>query len=304
MNTEKIKGIIVPILIPVDDEENIDENKLRFVVNHIIENGVHGILAFGSNSEFYMFDDDEMIEGLRIIVEETNDRVPVFFGIGEIRTRNCIRLAKRAAEFSIDGISVLQPMFIQPTEDSLFDHFQAIAESVPNMPILLYNNPGRAGYTMSADLVEKLAHEVNNIVGMKDSSGDLTQLSEFIRRNQDVDFKVLSGKDTIIFPGLAVGAVGSVCSTGNMYPELVSGIYDKYVAGDYEGALEDQFTLNPIRLSQNNSSFPAATKDMANLMGLDVGSPIQPTQPTTGVNFENMKKIMHEAGVLKENSLK
>lgn len=300
MNTDKIKGIIVPILIPVDKEENIDEVKLRFMVNHIIDNGVHGILAFGSNSEFYMFDDDEMIDGLRIIVEEVNGRVPVFFGIGEIRTRNCIRLAKRAAEFSIDGISILQPMFIKPTEEALYNHFKAIADSVPEMPVLLYNNPGRAGYTMSADLVEKLAHEVDNIVGMKDSSGDVTQLSEFIRRNRDVDFKVLSGKDTIIYAGMAVGAVGSVCSTANMYPRLVSGIYDKYVAGQFEEALEDQFTLNPIRLSQDPCSFPAATKDMANLLGLNVGQPILPTAPTKGNNLENMKKIMREKGFLKE----
>lgn len=298
MNTTNIKGIIVPLLTPVDKEENIDEAKLRLMVNHVIENGVHGILAFGSNSEFYMFDDEEMFDGLRIILEEVAGRVPVFFGIGEIRTRNCIRLAKRAQEYDIAGISILQPMFIKPTEEALFNHFKKIAESVSTTPVLLYNNPGRAGYTMSADLVERLAHEINNIVGMKDSSGDITQLSEFIRRNRDIDFKVLSGKDTIIYAGMSIGAVGSVCSTANMYPQLVSGIYDKFVAGNYKDALEDQFKLNPIRLSQDPCSFPAATKDMANLMGMDVGSSILPTEATKGKNLENMKAIMRESGFL------
>lgn len=298
IDIEKVKGIIVPIIIPVDKEENIDEVKLRFMVNHVIDNGVHGILAFGSNSEFYMFDEDEMIDGLKIILDEAKKRVPVYFCIGAIRTRNCIRLAKRAAALDIDGISVLQPMFIQPTEDSLYDHFKAIADAVPDTAVLLYNNPGRTGYTMSGNLVEKLAHNVANIVGMKDSSGDITQLSEFVRRNQDIEFHVLSGKDTIIFAGMAVGAVGSVCSTANIYPTLVSGIYNKYVAGDLEGSLKDQFILNPIRLSQDKCSFPAATKDMANLMGLDVGAPIRPTQETKGEALENMKHFMREAGYI------
>lgn len=295
---EKIKGIVVPLLTPVDAEERIDEEKLRFMVNHVIDHGVHGILAFGSNSEFYMFSDDEMLAATKIIVEEANHRVPVFFGMGKIRTSHSIELAKRAAELPIDGISILQPMFIQPTVEALYHHFKRIAEAVPETMVLLYNNPGRAGYTMSLPLVRRLAHEVDNIVGMKDSSGDITYLSELIRQNQDVDFRVMAGKDTIIFPALSVGAVGSVCSTANMYTELVSGIYDKFVAGDLKGALESQFILNPIRLSQDAASFPAATKDMANLMGLEVGASVLPTESSEGAVLEVMKQEMEKAGYL------
>lgn len=99
-----------------------------------------------------------------------------------------------AEQAGADGISVLQPMFLKPTEDELYAHFKAIANAVPNLPMLLYNNPGRVGYTMSGNLVERLAREVNNIVGIKDSSGDMTQTEEFIRRTQDLDFKVFGGK--------------------------------------------------------------------------------------------------------------
>lgn len=299
MDTTKIKGIIVPLLTPVDENENIHEEKLRFMVRHVIDNGVHGILAWGSNSEFYMFEDDEMIEATKIILDEAKGQVPVFFGLGHIRTKRAVNLAKRAAELAVDGISVLQPMFIKPTDDALYNHFKAVAESVPNKMVLLYNNPGRAGYPISHGVVEKLSHDVPNIVGMKDSSGDLNYTQEVIRRSRDIEFRVLTGKDTLIYAGMCVGAVGSVCSTSNMYTRLVSGIYDKYVAGDLEGALADQYKLNPIRNSQDPASFPAATKDMANLMGLDVGASILPTEPTKGPVLDNMIKEMKDAGYLK-----
>lgn len=297
-DTNKIKGIIVPIITPVDDSEKIDEGRLRKLVNHVIEHGVHGILAFGSNSEFYMFDDDEMIEATQIILDEAKGRVPVFFGLGTIRTSHAIRLAQKAAQLDVTGISVLSPMFIKPTEEALYHHFSAIADSIPNKMMLLYNNPGRAGYSLSLPLINRLAHDKVNIVGIKESSGDLTFLSEIIRQNADVNFKVMAGKDTIVYPALCVGAVGSVCSTANMFTELVSGIYDKYVAGDLKGALENQFILNPIRMSQDAASFPAATKDMANLMGMDVGASIAPTEATTGPILDQMKLEMKKAGFL------
>lgn len=299
-DVEKIKGIVVPLLTPVDQNEVIDEAKLRFMVNHVIDHGVHGILAFGSNSEFYMFDEEELLEATQIILDETKARVPVYFGVGAIRTKHAVRLAEKAAQLDVTGISVLQPMFIRPTEEALFHHFQTIAQAVSEKMVLIYNNPGRAGYTISLDTIERLAHEVPNIVGIKESSGDITFTSELIRRNQDIPFKVLAGKDTVIYPSLCIGASGAVCSTANMYPELVSGIYEQYVSGDWQGALNDQFRLNPIRLSQDAASFPAATKDMANMMGLDVGASVLPTEGATGAVLEKMRMEMKRAGFLNE----
>lgn len=264
----------------------------------MIEGGVHGILAFGSNGEFYMFDNDELKRGFDIIVDQAKGRVPVFFGIGAIRTKQAVHFAKMAEASGADGISILQPMFLKPTADELYDHFKTIADAVPNIPVLLYNNPGRVGYSISADLVEKLARNVENIVGMKDSSGDFTLLSEYVRRTRDIDFKVMAGKDTLVFPGLCIGTVGSVCSTANMFAPLVTSIYQKYIEGDIAGSLEAQFQLNPVRLSQDIASFPVATKDMSNLVGLEVGKSILPNKPSTGEVLESMKRTMTEAGLL------
>lgn len=302
MNTELIKGIIVPILTPVDQDEHIDEERLRFMVDHVIEDGVHGILAFGSNGEFYMFEDNEMQRALEIMLDQAVGRVPVYFGIGAIRTKKAISLAKMAESVGAFGVSVLQPMFLKPTFEELYDHFKAIADAIPKTPVLLYNNPGRVGYTMTADLVEKLARTVPNIVGMKDSSGDFSLLSEYVRRTRDIDFKVLAGKDTLVYPGLCIGTAGSVCSTANMFGPLVTSIYNKFMEGDLKGALEAQFKLNPVRISQDKASFPVATKDMANLMGLDVGEPIKPSKSSKGDVLELMKQKMIEADLLNKFS--
>lgn len=181
-----------------------------------------------------------------------------------------------ARKYGAAGISILQPMFLKPTEKELFLQFKTIADCVPGLPVLLYNNPGRVGYTMSGSLVERLAHEVENIVGMKDTSGDITQTAEFIRRTMDEDFKVFGGKDTLLYASLCHGAVGGVCTAANFMPELITDVYNKFAAGDMKGSLEAQFKLNPVRLSMDGASFPVAAKDMANLRGRNIGLPYKP----------------------------
>ena len=299
MNTDYMKGVVVPILTPIDAEERIDEQKLREQTDYVIAGGVSGILLFGSNGEFYVIEEDEMRRGLTIMVDQVAGRVPLYFGIGAISTKKCVRLAKIAAELGATGISVLQPMFLKPTEAELYRHFRAIAEAVPDTPMLLYNNPGRVGYTLSANLVERLAREVENIVGMKDTSGDMTQTMEFIRRTRDIGFKVFGGKDTLLYASLCHGAVGGVCTAANFMPELITDIYNKFVAGDISGALEAQFKLNPVRLSMDGASFPVAAKDMANLRGRDIGAPYTPNLPTPeGPVLERIRAEMHKAGLI------
>lgn len=299
MNTDFIKGVVVPILTPIDENEMIDEKKLREQVDYVIGGGVLGVLAFGSNGEFYVIEEDEMERGLKIMVDQAAGRVPVYFGIGAISTKKCVRLAKMAAANGAAGISILQPMFLKPTEAELFLHFKTIAEAVPETPVLLYNNPGRVGYTMSGNLVDRLAHEVENIVGMKDTSGDITQTAEFIRRTRDVNFKVFGGKDTLLYASMCHGAVGGVCTAANFMPELITDVYNKFVAGDLQGSLEAQFKLNPVRLSMDGASFPVAAKDMANLRGREIGVPYTPNLPTPeGPVLDKIKAEMTKAGLI------
>lgn len=299
MNTDFIKGVVVPIITPIDAEERIDEARLRRQIDYIIDGGLQGILMFGSNGEFYQVEEDEMERGLKIAVEHTAGRVPVYFGIGAINTKKCVRLAKMAVANSAVAVSILQPMFLKPTQAELFLHFKTIAEAIPETPVLIYNNPGRVGYGLNSALITKLAHEVDNIVGMKDTSGDMTLTEECVRLNRDVNFKVFGGKDTLLYCSLCVGAVGGVCTAGNFMPELVGDIYKKFVEGDIAGSMEAQFKMNPVRLAMDAASFPVAAKDMANIRGLDMGDPYLPSLPTPeGPAVENFKATMHEAGLI------
>lgn len=298
MDLNLLKGIYVPILTPMDENENVDIEKLRKQVNFVISGGVSGILAHGSNSEFYMFDDEDYELIVKTIVEEVKGRVPVIMGIGAIRTSKCVRLAQMGKRIGVDGVALLQPMFLKPTEEELYLHYKTVAESVEELPLLIYNNP-RIGYTLSADLVEKLAKNVKNIVGIKDSSGDINQLLEFIRRTRDIEFKVFGGKDTLLFSSLTIGAVGGVCTAANIFPELVTSIYNKYREGDLKESLELQFKLNPVRLSMDKASFPVATKDMANINKMNVGEPIKPSLPSNKTVVDFMAEKMAEAGQIK-----
>lgn len=280
MDKSYLKGIIPPLVTPIDENELIDEAKLREQIDYVIDNGVHGILAFGSNGEFYMLSDQEYARGIEIFVSQTAGRVPVFCGIGAVSTKKCIALAEMAFSKGADAVSILQPMFLKPTEDELYTHFSMIAKAIAPKPMLLYNNPGRTGYTLSKTLVSRLAHEFENIVGLKDSSGDITQLEEFYRLTRDVDLRIFGGKDTLIYGALVHGAVGAVTSTANYVPKLVLSIYDKYIQGDLKGSFEAQLQLNPIRILTDKASFPVGTKDVANLVGREVGKPYLPTKLT------------------------
>ena len=298
MKTEHIKGVIVPIITIIDENEKIDEAGMRRQVDYVIDGGLSGILAFGSNGEFYQIEEEEMERGFDIMLDQAAGRVPVYYGIGAINTKKCVRLAEKAAAKGAAGISVLQPMFLKPNEKELFLHFKTIADAVPDTPVLLYNNPGRVGYSLTADLVARLAHEVPNIVGAKDTSGDITLTEEMVRRNLDVNFKVFGGKDTLLYASLCVGGVGGVCTAGNFMPGLVMDIYNKFMAGDIIGSRDAQFKMNPVRLAMDLATFPVASKDMAMLQGRNVGLPYRPSLPTGGAELEVMKERMAEAGLL------
>ncbi len=299
MNTDFIKGVVVPMITPIDADEKIDEKNFRAQVEYIINGGLEGVLIFGSNGEFYQVEEDEMERGLRIAVDQAAGRIPIYFGIGAINTKKCIRLAKIAEANGAAAVSILQPMFLKPNQDELYNHFKMIADAIPDIPVLIYNNPGRVGYGLTAAFVSKLAHEIPNIVGIKDTSGDMTFTEECVRLNRDVGFKVFGGKDTLLYCSLCVGAVGGVCTAGNFMPELIGDVYKKYVSGDIAGSLEAQFKLNPVRLSMDAASFPVAAKDMARLRGLDAGAPYLPSLPTPeGPALENIKTAMKEAGLI------
>ncbi|MBS4914035.1 MAG: dihydrodipicolinate synthase family protein [Veillonella sp.] len=298
-NLDKIRGIMVPIITPVDKNEEIDLPKLDEIIDRCINGGVSGILLFGSNGEFYMFSEEEMESTLKHVLEYVNGRVPVLFGIGAIRTKTCVRLAKMAERHKAFGISILQPMFLKLTEQELTLHFDTIAKAVSkDFPVLLYNNPGRTGYFISPNVVETVARNNENIVGMKDSSGDISLLQEFLRRTKFKPFKIFGGKDTLVYASLCVGADGGVCSIAQVMPEETVRIFKEFEAGNMQAAREAQEFINPIRLSQDKASFPVATKVMCNMIGLEVGDSVRPSLPSPEAVVSIFDKELTDAGIL------
>lgn len=297
MDTDFIKGVIVPILTPIDENEIINEKVLRRMVNYVIAGGVHGILLYGSNGEFFAVEYEELARGIEIVLDETKERVPVYAGVGAITTSKCVRIAQMAVKKGVQGISVLQPMFIAPREEELYEHFKEIAESVPETAVLLYNNSARTHYNISANLAVRLNESVDNVVGIKDSSGDMTLLAEYVRLTRHTNFKVLAGKDTLIYASLAQGAVGCVATTANFLPEYVTEIYNKYKENNLPEALEAQFRLTPIRNALDLAGFPVGTKDIANIMGLQVGAPYKPNKSSAGAVLEKMKSVLSKEGI-------
>ncbi|TDF93777.1 dihydrodipicolinate synthase family protein [Paenibacillus piri] len=296
MDTGFIRGVIPPIVTPVDADECVEEQGLRNVVEHVIAGGVHGILALGSNGEFYGLDQEQQERAVRITIEQTAGRVPVYMGIGAIATRECVRLARLGESLKAQAITMLPPMFLSPSEDELYRHFRQVAEATA-LPLLLYNNPDRVGNCISAGLLERLA-DIPNIVGVKDSSGDLTLTAEYIRRTRDKGFKVMAGRDVMILGSLVYGAVGCVASTANIVPALVVDIYEKFMAGDLQGALAAQFKLAPLRMAFNLASFPVVTKEAMNLIGLAVGGSILPNTGCSELNRSKLADILKQTGAL------
>ncbi|WP_159520396.1 4-hydroxy-tetrahydrodipicolinate synthase [Sunxiuqinia indica] len=293
LQIEDIKGVIPPIITPVDNNENVDIVGLKRVIDHVINGGVHGVFALGSNGEFYALDHQNQEKALQATVEHVNGRVPVYSGAGAITTKECVALAKMAERSGADALTVLTPMFINPSETEMYQHFKTIAEST-NLPVLLYNNPGKTTNNISVSLLKKLA-AIDNIVGIKNTSLDFSQTVQYLHATADnKNFKVLAGTDFYIYSTLTYGGVGCVAGTANVAPALVVDIYDKFLAGDHDGAREAQFKLMPLRAAYSYGSFPVVMKDCLNLMGLNVGHPVKPIDHCTEERMEALKKVLRD----------
>lgn len=297
MDIKDLKGVIPPIVTPVDENENVDEQGLMKVIDHVLAGGVHGVFVMGSNGEFYAMDEDNQRKAVEITVRHVDGRVPVYAGVGEITTKACIRLVKQAEEAGADAVTLLTPMFIKLTDQELYDHFREIAEST-KLPVLLYNNPGKTANNISVILVRRLA-QIDNIIGIKNTSLDFAQTIKFIDATKDIaNFKVLAGSDYYIYATLAYGGAGCVAGTANVAPAIVSDIYEKFVSGDLEGSLKAQFDLIPLRDTYDYGSFPVVMKDCLNLMGLNIGHPVRPIQHCTEEKIEEIKEILLNLGLI------
>lgn len=290
-----VKGIIPAMVTPLDRNEEIDEAGIRGIINYLIDSGVHGIFVCGSQGESYALTEDEKKRVIEISVDEVNGRVPVYAGTGAVTTKMTIELSRYAVDVGADAVTIVTPYFIKLSQDELYVHYKRIAESVDS-PILIYNNPGRTNVNLEAETVKKLA-EIDNIVGIKDSSGDLTLTAQYIMKCPD-EFAVLAGRDSLILATLLYGGKGAVAATANVAPRLVVGIYENFIKGDLEKARELQFKILPLRLAFSLGTFPVVVKEAMNLMRKPSGPAKSPVSPLPEEKKRKLKLLLEELNLI------
>ena len=291
------EGIIIPVITPVDAQGKFNEPVYRQLIDFWADRGIDGVFPFGTTGEFYAFDNEVYRHVLEVTKDAVRGRMAVYAGANHITTAGAVELAKIAEEVGVDALSVLTPMFVSQTQDELLAYYTTIANAT-SLPIIIYNNKPKTNVTVAPETVRKLA-QIKNIVGVKDSTGDMTNTEEYIRLTRDLpDFRVLVGRDTLIYAGLCYGAAGAITSCANIAPDLAVAIYNCYKAGDQAGALDAQFKFSKLRISTNMGTFPVVIKEGLRMMGYDVGDCIAPIAPLSEDKRAEFREVLTSIGVL------
>jgi 4-hydroxy-tetrahydrodipicolinate synthase len=292
---DSFSGIIPPVVTPLTpDGKKVSEENLRKIIRHVMSNGCSGVFVGGSQGEFYSLRFEERIRSFEIAVDEADGKFPVLGGTACIATDETIDLTVEAEKVGISAVSIINPYFISLNPEEMYAHFARIAHYI-DIPMFLYNNPGRTGSVIPVSVIERLS-KIEHIIGMKDSSGDLTYVNSIL--NSTEDFALFCGKDTCIFNELVSGASGAVAATANVAPSLVSSIYHKFREGDLNGARKAQADLVPLRDAFSLGSFPVVVKEALQLIGIDAGPARLPIQPMRTAQREVLKSILEKMKLL------
>lgn len=256
-------GAIVAIVTPFKDGK-VDEKAFRDLINFVIKGGVSGIVPCGTTGESATLSHKEHEHVIDITVHEVAKRIPVIAGTGSNSTTEAIRLTRHAKEAGADAALLITPYYNKPTQKGLFEHYKAVA-SACDIPQVLYNVPGRTGVNMSSETVVELSR-IDNIVGIKEASGDLVKCSQIVRDTAD-DFCLLSGEDALNYPILCCGGTGAISVTANVLPEKLSALCKAFDAGDFKNAKKLHLELLEINQTLFIETNPLPVKTALAMMG-------------------------------------
>ncbi|MDQ0915547.1 4-hydroxy-tetrahydrodipicolinate synthase [Paenibacillus sp. V4I5] len=274
----KPAGIIPAMITPFDESQNLNESALRQLVRRFIDANVHGLFCLGTNGEFFTLTMEEKLLVAEIVIEEAQGRLPIYVGAGCVGTKETVQLAVRLEQMGADALSIITPYFLTFTQQELIGHFRSVAEATA-LPIILYNIPARTGNSLLPRTVMELS-KVPNIVGIKDSSGNFDNILQVLELCEP-DFAVLAGTDSLILPTLMAGGHGAIAATANVFPEVVSSIYDLWMQGKPEEAELSQRKLRALRSAFSLGTLPSVLKEVMNMIGLPAGEPRLPVQSLT-----------------------
>jgi 4-hydroxy-tetrahydrodipicolinate synthase len=294
---KELRGIIPATITPFTPDERVDEAAFRKVIAAQIDAGVHGLFPVGTGGEFSTLTGDEKKRLMQVAVEEAAGRVFVMPNVGAITTEESMALARHAEAVGCDAVSAVTPYFLKPSQEELFQHYRAICGAT-RLPVLAYNIPERTGgVVLSVATVTRLAREVPNFAGIKDSSGDLSNAAELVQACPP-GFKVFMGRDTLIYGAVLYGCAGAVAATANVAAELAVSIYTATLAGDLPSARRRQAQLAPVRRLFTIGSHPAGLKEaMVQLGLLGCGKCRRPTLDLSPAQKQDVANVLRESGL-------
>lgn len=289
------RGAIVAIVTPFK-KGKVDEAALRKLVEFQIKNGTDGIVPCGTTGESSTLSHEEHDRVIEIVIEAVQKRVPVIAGTGSNSTAEAIRLTRHAYEAGADGALIVAPYYNRPTQEGLYQHYKAVANAVP-IPIIIYNIPGRTGVNINPDTLARLA-KVKNIVGVKEASGSIKQMSDVIGLCGP-DFDVLSGDDLFTLPLMAMGGKGVISVISNIAPADMAAMVDAFDAGDIEEAKALHHKMSPLIESLFIETNPTPVKAALALMKKISYEVRLPLYRMSDGNYEKLKKIMIGYGLIR-----
>jgi len=296
-----LRGCATAIVTPFTSDGAVDEKRLRELMEYQIAGGVRVLVPCGTTGESVTMSDDENRLVIRTTVELSRGRAKVIAGTGSNSTSVTIERSKAARELGVDGVLTVAPYYNKPTQEGLYAHFRAIAEAVNGLPVVIYNVPGRTSSNISADTTLRLARDCDNIVAVKEASGNLSQIMEILRSRPE-GFRVISGDDALTLPMIALGADGLISVASNEAPKLMSELNDQALAGNWDEARALHYRLLPLMEANFIESSPGPVKAAMALMGLleeNLRLPLVPVQEKTRAR---MREVLNELGLLKETS--
>ncbi|NLL72162.1 MAG: 4-hydroxy-tetrahydrodipicolinate synthase [Clostridiales bacterium] len=289
------KGAGVAIVTPFKENREVDYEKLGELIEFQISNGTDSIIICGTTGEASTLTHDEHLECIEYTVKKVNKRVPVIAGTGSNCTDTAIFLSKEAEEHGVDGLLVVTPYYNKATQKGLIAHFTAIANSV-SIPIILYNVPGRTGCNMLPQTVATLVKDVDNIIGIKEASGNIAQVAEIMHLTEG-KIDMYSGCDEIIVPVLSVGGKGVISVVSNILPRQTHDMVMKYLDGDLVGSRDLQLKYLPLINALFYEVNPIPVKTALNMMGFNVGGFRAPLTDMEPANVDRLRRELNNCGI-------
>jgi 4-hydroxy-tetrahydrodipicolinate synthase len=296
-----LHGCMTALVTPFTADGAVDEQRLRDLIEYQIAGGVRVLVPCGTTGESVTMTDEENQLVIRTTVALSRGRAKVIAGTGSNSTAVTIARSQAARSLGVDGVLTVAPYYNKPTQEGLYAHFRAVAEAVSGLPVVIYNVPGRTSSNISAETALRLARDVENIVAVKEASGNLSQIMEILRARPE-GFRVISGDDALTLALIALGGDGLISVASNETPELMSRLNDLALAGNWDEARALHYRLLPLMEANFIESSPGPVKAAMALMGLleeNLRLPLVPVQEKTRAR---LRDVLNEAGLLKETS--